>query len=136
MRHYVFGEILNGFQRTASGGFQVHDDVRHAVGLPLLPKLNDAFRAVAQVDSVVELGGGVRVFQEFDEICHAKGFPRFVVAQFFERVGDVARIFRGRYRAKSTRRLGWQSSPILGGRGRWRASANRVRVWAPSPNCL
>ena len=95
MRHHVFGEILNGFQRAASSGFQVHDDVRHAVGLPLLPKLDDAFGAAAQVDVVVELGGGVRVFQEFDEIRHAKGFPRFAVAQFFEHVDDVAQFFGG-----------------------------------------
>ncbi len=95
MRYHVFGEILNGFQRTASGGFQVHDDVRHAVGLPLLPKLDDAFGTAAQVDIVVELGRDVRVFQELDEIRHAKGFPGFAVAQFFERVDDVAQFFEG-----------------------------------------
>ena len=67
----------------------------HAVGLLFLPKLDDAFGAAAQVDVVVELGGRVRVFQEFDEIRHAKGFPGFAVAQFFERVDDVAQFFGG-----------------------------------------
>ena len=68
----------------------VHGNVCHAVGLLFLPKLDDAFSAAAQVDVVVELGGRVRVFQEFDEIRYAKGFPGFAVAQFFERVDDVA----------------------------------------------
>ena len=67
----------------------------HAVGLLFLPKLDDAFGAAAQVDVIVELGGRVRVFQEFDEIRHAKGFPGFAVAQFFERVDDVAQFFGG-----------------------------------------
>ena len=49
MRHHVFGEILNGFQRAAPCGFQVDGDVRHAVGLLFLPEFDDAFGAAAQV---------------------------------------------------------------------------------------
>ena len=72
--------------------------------------------AAAQVDVVVELGGRVRVFQEFDEIRYAKGFPGFAVVQFFERVDDVAQ-FSGAMPTKSMRRFRGQSIPALGGRG-------------------